>query len=152
MSNKRVKQADGWFVPRVPCNRLPVPRPSTGSLASDAVCGIMEMWFYQEAKTWERVAGERQVRIERLEGQLTRHIGEAVRAERSAARYRAANRVIVESAQAMRNELQFKTAMIEEIFARFPEVRHEYEWFHATEVLDGEETETDDELWTLEEQ
>lgn len=147
MSNKRVKNDQGWFVPRTPENRLPPPRPSTGSVASDAAAGIMEMWYFQEAKAWERVAGERKVEVERLEGELTTNIGRAVHAERRMARYREANRVIIGSAQAMRDELQFKTNLIEEIFARFPEVLHEYEWLNAAEALDEEETETEDELW-----
>lgn len=147
MSNKRVKNDHGWFVPRTPENRLPPPRPSTGSVAGDAAAGIMEMWYYQESKAWERVAGERKVEIERLEAAMTVNIGRAVSAERRMGRYREANRVIIGSAQAMRDELQFKTNLIQEIFARFPEVLHEYEWLNAAEALDETEDEESDELW-----
>lgn len=65
------------------------------------------------------------------------------RRERSVARFRVANRTLSEVLQTKRHEVNFLRGQIEDMFARFPEVGHEYNWLNAEEVLADDEEEED---------
>lgn len=155
MSNKRTKNNEGWYTPLndlfAPEPGVPVlpPRPSTGSIATDVALGVLDTWYYQEAQAWQRVAGERQIQIETLQNHVVTSTQDALRANQSATRRGTLLGIANDQIASLRREVDFKTALIAEIFERFPEVCHEYEWAYSDEVLgqhfqDGEETEMEE--------
>lgn len=154
MSNKRVKNEDGWYTPLndlfQPEPGVPVlpPRPSTGSIATDVALGVLDTWYYQEAQAWQRVAGERQARIETLQNHVASATQDALRANHSATRRGTLLGLANDQIASLRREVDFKSALLAEIFERFPEVTAEYEWAYSNEVLgphfDGEDTEVEE--------
>lgn len=70
----------------------------------------------------------------------------AARAARSLDRTRRANIILSDTIVAERQSAQWWRNMVEDIFTRFPEVGHEYDWIRTAEVMDDEETETDEEM------
>lgn len=154
MSNKRVKNEEGWYTPLTELFTVepgvPVlpPRPSTGSVAADVALGVLDTWYYQEAQAWQRVAGERQTNIETLQNHVATATQDALRANQSATRRGTLLGIANDQIASLRREVDFKTALIAEIFERFPEVTAEYEWAYSDEILgrhfDGEETEVEE--------
>ena len=136
-SNKRVKTDDGWYEPVPPGPGAPVlpPRPSAGSLAADVALGVLDTWYYQESQAWQELAFKRQRDLANSHErclQLTRQVDTL---QRSVTRRNALLNIANEQLGGLRREVDFKTALIAEIFARFPEVGHEYEWAFNDEVL-----------------
>lgn len=134
MSKKRVKQTDGWYVP-VPGRVAQPPRPSTGSLASDAVVGVLDTWYYQEAQAAQALAAERANALDACNRHLAILTENNIRLTRSNTRRGTLLNIANERVASLQRETEFKTALIAEIFARFPEVGHEYEWAFNREVL-----------------
>lgn len=149
MSNKRVKQPDGWYVP-VPGVPVLPPRPSTGSLAADVAVGVLDTWYYQEAQAWQEVARTRAADLQASHLRCIELSRQVEQQQRVIARRNRFLTIANEQITGLRREVDFKTAMIAEIFARFPEVGHEYEWAYNDEVLgehfDGEDAETEEEF------
>lgn len=104
---------------------------------ADQLCHIMGNWYYQQNEILRS-------QNEMLQGHVARLSSENIVANRRYERARRANRIASDTVDTLRAETAFKTALIEEIFARFPEVLHEYQWAQAAEVLDGETTEEEE--------
>lgn len=147
MSNKRVKGDDGWYrpVPGVPV--LP-DKPSTGSVARDVALGVLDTWYYQESQAWQDLALKRQRDLANSHERCVQLSRQVDQQQRSIIRRNTMLNIANEQITGLRREVDFKTAMIAEIFARFPEVGHEYEWAYNDEVLgdffEGEETEREE--------
>lgn len=135
MSNKRVRDEDDWYNP-VPSNRLPMSTPT--NIAADAAASIMDMWFFQENRAYEKKHAEMQAELDELRPYKRRH-------RRLSTLYT----MSVDRADGLHAENQWLRGMIDDIFTRFPEVGHEYEWLQTREVLDESETESEDNLAML---
>lgn len=146
MSNKRVKTEQGWYEPIVqPVPGAPVlpPRPSTGSVAADVALGVLDTWYYQESQAWQELALKRQRDLANSHERCVNLSRQVDTLNRGLTRRNTLLNIANEQIGGLRREVDFKTALIAEIFARFPEVGHEYEWAFNDEVL-GEHFEDPD--------
>lgn len=144
MSNKRVCNEDGWYVinagngQRVTVRDPPgVPRlmPARRSLAADAVIGIMDTWYFQDATAWMKLCREQAVALASLQQLKLSNQVTIDQQRRAITRRNTLLNIANEQIAGLRREVDFKTALIAEMFARFPEVAHEYEWAYNPEVL-----------------
>ena len=138
MSSKRVKTSSGWYV----------PTPGTTARASssrtiEALVGVMDTWYYQEAQALQELYNKKLVENQTLQMELVRTMEANSGFVRRLNRYQTLLGLANAQVANQRRELTFKTGLIAEIFTRFPEVAHEYEWAYNSEVLgsDGETTE-----------
>lgn len=144
MSNKRVKTTDGWYVIRTDDGSrvtvrdppgLPRLMPAGRSLAAEAVIGIMDTWYFQDANAWMKLCREQAVALASLQQLKLSNQVTIDQQRRAITRRNTLLNIANEQIAGLRREVDFKTALIAEIFARFPEVGHEYEWAMSPEIL-----------------
>lgn len=82
----------------------------------------------------------------RLQEFVHENINHRAELERRIRRMTTINRMLHETVARLQGECTWRRGIIDDIFARFPEVGHEYDWLNAAEQLADEETESEEEF------
>lgn len=81
---------------------------------------------------------------------LARHVTDQrdhiLELERRIRRMTTINRMLHERIARLEGEATWRRGIIDDVFARFPEVGHEYDWLNAAEELADAETESEEEF------
>lgn len=129
---------------------IPVRRnPSTRVRASAVLESLVGMFVQEENNALRKLVAELRTDLAATRLELLHASHTIGRSARSLDRLRRANTIANNENATLRDAINWQRRTIDDIFARFPEVGHEYDWLNAQEVFDETETEsigTEDEM------